>query len=178
MNRSLASRADRGQFLLTGTAWYVVDWLRPGHSWAMKPRSQVAALPFILTDKRCRILLITSRETARWVIPKGWPSTTRPPHRQAAREAYEEAGLVGTPGKHALGTYRYLKIMDDGSSVPCLVTVFPFLVAKQLRKWPEQRQRKTRWVKLAEAADLVDEKELTKLLRAFKPPTYLFLKAA
>lgn len=144
----------------------------------MKPRTQVAALPFIVSKKSCKILLITSRETNRWIIPKGWPSTTRPPHRQAAREAYEEAGLVGTAGKRPLGSYHYLKILDDGSTVPCLVTVFPFLVAKQARKWPEKGQRTSRWVKPTAAADMVDETELTKLLRVFKPPTYLLAKVA
>lgn len=139
----------------------------------MKPRIQVAALPFILTNKSCKILLITSRETNRWVIPKGWPSPSRPPHRQAAREAYEEAGLVGTSGKRAVGSFRYQKILEDGSSVPCVVTVYPFLVVKQARKWPEKGQRKSRWVKPGEAAGMVDEKDLTKLLRTFRPPAYM-----
>ncbi|MEM7446536.1 MAG: NUDIX hydrolase [Pseudomonadota bacterium] len=144
----------------------------------MKPRTQVAALPFVISKKSCKILLITSRETNRWIIPKGWPSSSRPPHRQAAREAYEEAGLVGVTGKRPLGSYKYQKVLDDGSAVPCVVTVFPMLVAKQARKWPEKGQRKSRWLKPSDAAVLVDEKDLTRLLRSFKPPTYLLAKAA
>ena len=74
-----------------------------------KHRSQVAALPFRVRQGVPEVMLITSRETGRWVVPKGWPQKGRAPHAVAAREAYEEAGLVGFIEKRRVGTYRYAK---------------------------------------------------------------------
>ena len=75
-----------------------------------EPRRQVGALPFRrLSDGGFKILLITSRESRRWVIPKGWPMKGRKPYEAAAREAYEEAGLLGEIGKRPLGFYLYEK---------------------------------------------------------------------
>lgn len=145
---------------------------------AMKPRDQVAALPFVPFKKRIKIILITSRATGRWIIPKGWPDPARSAHKQAAREAYEEAGLMGIAGRRSLGNYRYLKLLEDGSSIPCKVAIFPLLVTKQVHSWPEKGERQARMVKPADAARMVEEDDLSKLLREFKPPAYLLRKIA
>src|SRR5215210_6072530 len=92
-----------------------------------KPRSQIGALPFqVDSEGQLRVMLITSRETRRWVIPKGWPMRGVKPHRAAEREAYEEAGLKGQIGKVAVGTYGYEKRLADGLTIPCEVSVFAF----------------------------------------------------
>ena len=96
----------------------------PSQTWR-KPRQQIAALPFRFDDGQLRVMLITSRETRRWVIPKGWPMRGLKPHRAAEREAYEEAGLKGHIGKVAVGTYAYEKRLANGLAVPCEVSVFP-----------------------------------------------------
>ncbi|MBL7405872.1 NUDIX domain-containing protein, partial [Escherichia coli] len=75
-----------------------------------EPRRQVGALPFRHgRDGKTKILLVTSRESRRWVIPKGWPMKGRKPFEAAAREAYEEAGLRGAVGKRPIGLYLYQK---------------------------------------------------------------------
>jgi 8-oxo-dGTP pyrophosphatase MutT (NUDIX family) len=110
-------------------------------------------------------LLLTSRETGRWVIPKGWPIKGLKPYEVAAREAYEEAGLVGTiTGKHPVGIYHYEKQFAAGGLL-CEVRVFLFRVDQQLDDWPEKGQRETRWEGPAEAAALVDEGGLAEIVR-------------
>lgn len=136
---------------------------------ATSPRQQFAALPF-RTDNGLQVMLVTSRETRRWVLPKGWPIKGLKPHSVAAREALEEAGLTGKMAKEPIGSYRYIKRMRNGAAMPCEVGVFPMEVEKQRRNWPERDQRTTSWFALADAAGLVDEPELRDLLLGFAPP--------
>src|SRR5437868_8722745 len=89
-------------------------------------RIQYGALPYRLRGiSRPQVMLITSRETGRWVIPKGWPQKRRKPYRAAAREAREEAGIVGTVGREPIGSYSYRKRLKSGNVVACEVRVFP-----------------------------------------------------
>jgi len=140
-----------------------------GEAWR-KPRPQVGTLPFRFDDEgRLRVMLITSRESRRWVIPKGWPVRGLKPHRAAEREAYEEAGLEGRIGKVAVGVYAYEKRLPNGPAVPCEVSVFPLQVTKQRKRWPEMGQRDGRWLTPDEAAELVQEEGLRHILRGFHP---------
>jgi 8-oxo-dGTP pyrophosphatase MutT (NUDIX family) len=135
-----------------------------------KPRRQVAALPYRFDRHgRLEVLLITSRETRRWIVPKGWPMPDRKPHRAAEREAYEEAGLKGRICKVAAGTYEYGKRLGSGMKVPCEVTVFPLHVTEHRSRWPEQGQRELCWFTPQEAADRVQEDSLRRLLCEFAP---------
>ena len=129
-----------------------------------KPRTQYGALPFRFVEGQLEILLATSRETKRWIIPKGWPMKGRAPHRTAEREAFEEAGLVGKIQHRAIGSYFYEKKLKDGALVPCEVEVFPLSVHEQRRRWPEYNQRETRWFEPEEAAASVQEPELATLI--------------
>ena len=123
-----------------------------------RDRVQFAALPCRISEGSQRqVLLLTSRETRRWVIPKGWPVKGLKPRAVAAREAYEEAGLLGIiPGKHAIGVYHYEKQLPR-EQLLIEIRVFQFWVARQLDDWPERSQRETRWFDVPEAAALVDE---------------------
>ena len=113
--------------------------------------------------------MITSRKTGRWIIPKGWPQKELRCHELAELEAFEEAGLRGRIGKKAVGSFRYIKRMDDGSGVECDVTVFPLQVESRAKVWPEQDERKAIWVEPKAAAKLVDDKGLSTIIRCFKP---------
>lgn len=132
-------------------------------------RQQFAALPFRDADG-LQVMLVTSRETRRWVLPKGWPIKGLKPHSVAAREALEEAGLTGKVSKEPIGSYRYTKRMRNGAALTCEVDVFPMAVEKQRRNWPEREQRTTSWFALEDAAALVDETDLRDLILAFAPP--------
>ncbi len=133
-------------------------------------KRQYAALPFVKLRQGIKICLITSRETGRWIIPKGWPQRGMRPDKLAALEAYEEAGLKGQTARDAIGSFSYVKVMDDGSEAECDVTVYPMLVEEQAKTWPEKSERKVSWVKLKKAIRLVDDEGLSKLLRKFSPP--------
>ena len=100
---------------------------------------QYGAIPYRDNIKvGLEILLITGRETARWIIPKGWPVNGLQPDEFAAREAYEEAGVRGTVGSKSIGSYVYSKVLDDKTSeVRYEVIVFPLRVRRQEKVWPE-----------------------------------------
>ena len=114
-----------------------------------------------------RILLITSRESGRWVIPKGNPVGGLTSHTAAAVEARDEAGVVGLVCPTALGSYRYRKRRGNGAHLMADVEVFPLAVTSELARWKEQDQRERRWMSLSEAADLVHEPDLAALIRDF-----------
>ena len=131
-----------------------------------RPRIQYAALPWRDGDD-LEILLITSREPGRWVIPKGWPMKGRSPAAAAAAEAREEAGVVGDIVKSPVGSYLYVKFGKRGLGSPCKVKVFPLKVTGQRESWREQTQRTVRWFPAAEAAASVQERQLARLIRKF-----------
>jgi 8-oxo-dGTP pyrophosphatase MutT (NUDIX family) len=125
---------------------------------------QVAALPVRLNESgNPEVLLLTSRETRRWVIPKGWPMKGREPWEAAAQEALEEAGVVGRPHKKPIGSYVYFKRQTAHFDV-CRVDVYFLGFVKQLSKWREKGQRQAKWFGLEEASALVEEPGLVKLL--------------
>lgn len=128
-----------------------------------KPRTatQFAALPcrMIAAGQR-EVMLLTSRGSGRWIIPKGWPIKGLMPPEVAAREAYEEAGLRGrVESAQPLGMFNYAK-----QSLLFDVHVFLMWVDEQVEDWPEKSQRQTRWFGVREAACLVREDGLSELI--------------
>lgn len=128
---------------------------------------QFGTTPYRLDAKgRLSVLLITSRETHRWVIPRGNPISGLSPRASAAQETFEEAGVKGQVEKKPIGTYDYDK-RKDGTSVPTRVEVFPLAVKVESSKWPEQSERKRHWFDPEEAAKAVEEPGLASLILAF-----------
>ena len=117
-----------------------------------------------------RVMLITSRETQRWVVPKGNPIKGLRAHEAAAQEAFEEAGIEGIPCPAVIGQYRYAKRRKTGVSRIVDVDVFPLAVTGQAAEWPEQDERTTAWFTLANAASAVDEPELKGIIAGFREP--------
>jgi 8-oxo-dGTP pyrophosphatase MutT (NUDIX family) len=133
-----------------------------------KPRAQYAALPYrIGAGDDLEILLVTSRETGRWVIPKGWPMKGRTRREAAAIEAIEEAGVEGRMIRKAVGAYDYLKVLRSGDSQRCRVTVYAVEVTIQHETWREQDQRSSQWFVWDVAAAAVNEPGLARLIRKF-----------
>ena len=126
--------------------------------------AQVAALPVKGEPGAYRVLLVTSRETQRWIIPKGWPMKGRKDHQAAAREALEEAGVTGRVHKHPMGAYTYEKRGSDRAE-HISVMVYLLEVEKETGKWPEKDQRKREWVSSSEAAERVDEPGLSAIIK-------------
>jgi 8-oxo-dGTP pyrophosphatase MutT (NUDIX family) len=127
---------------------------------------QYGALPYRLRgESPPQVMLVTSRDTGRWIIPKGWPQKRKKPYRSAAREAHEEAGIVGKVERDPIGSYSYSKRLKNGEVVGCEVRVFPLKVKRQLPGWPEQAERKVRWFSPSTAARKVREPALRQLIR-------------
>lgn len=127
---------------------------------------QYGCLPWRRRDGRLDVMLITSRGTGRWVLPKGWPMVGVSGAESAVQEALEEAGVVGEAGE-AIGRYSYEKTLKDGSVRALEVEVYPLAVAEELVDWKERAERTRRWFTPDEAAGLVAEVELTELIARF-----------
>ena len=135
----------------------------------IKPRRQVAALPYEKCKDGTRVMLVTSRETGRPVLPKGWTEKNLTNAEAAEREAFEEAGLKGKIAKKPIGSYDYVKIVGPGFALNCTVDVYPLEIKKQLKEWPEKGQRERLWLTPGEAALRVFEPGLAAILQNFKP---------
>ena len=129
-------------------------------------RVQYGALPYrVSNSSRAEFMLVTSRETRRWIIPKGWPKKGKSPRQSAAREAFEEAGVRGAVGKRPIGTFSYEKRLKNGGVVECEVRVFPLEVRRQNKEWPEKQERRVKWLSATKAAERVDQPRLSKIIR-------------
>jgi 8-oxo-dGTP pyrophosphatase MutT (NUDIX family) len=129
---------------------------------------QIGALPLKRNEAgRPEVMLVTSRETRRWTIPKGWPIKGLKDHKAAAREAFEEAGVTGKAAKEPIGSYLYWKRRERHFDL-CRVAVYILDVDRELDEWPEQAERQRRWFDVEEASSVVLEPELLNLLVSLK----------
>jgi 8-oxo-dGTP pyrophosphatase MutT (NUDIX family) len=133
----------------------------------MPARVQVAALPWRRGPDGVEVLLITSRERGRWVLPKGWPERDETYSQAAAREASEEAGIAGAVTDEQVGRYVYSKVAASGRKRPCQVHVFPMEIREVHETWPERHQRVRGWFSTREAASMVDEPDLREMIARF-----------
>ena len=128
---------------------------------------QMAALCHRGVDDVKEYLLITSRDTGRWIIPKGWPIRGLTSRETALREAWEEAGVKkGQASQTPIGTYCYDKRKHSGVTVPVETLVYSVEVTEMAPDFPEADQRRQQWVTASEAVELVAEKELKDIFRA------------
>ncbi|MCB1476004.1 MAG: NUDIX hydrolase [Rhodobiaceae bacterium] len=131
------------------------------------PRLQIAALCHKRTKSGLRVLIITSRGSERWILPKGWPMSDRKPHETAATEAYEEAGIKGEIDATPYASYPARKGVTEHLSVPTRVVVYLLDVRDEAKKFPEAGERKKRWLAPEKAAAVVDEEGLRDVLLRF-----------
>ncbi|PIE09888.1 MAG: NUDIX hydrolase [Rhodobacterales bacterium] len=132
-------------------------------------RTQFAALCYRIVNGKPQVLLITSRGSGRWIIPKGWPMDEMTPGSAAMQEAWEEAGVVGKFSERCLGLFSYSKVMDKGPNLPCVAMVYPVKVKSLASKFPEAGQRRRKWFSPKKAATKVVEPELRQILKTFDP---------
>ena len=150
---------------------------RPSSTSEFSALRQVGALPIRFTDNgEAEVLLLTSRETKRWVIPKGWPMKGKTNWRAAAQEAMEEAGIVGKMRKKPVGSFLYFKRQLARFDL-CRVEVFILDHERQVGSYREKGQREMRWFSLGEAAELVDEPGLAALINGLDAKTLTPRKA-
>jgi 8-oxo-dGTP pyrophosphatase MutT (NUDIX family) len=127
---------------------------------------QAGVIAYRIVDGKVQVLLMTSRDTGRWIIPKGNINGRSTPSKAAEKEAYEEAGVRGTiTSSIPLGNYTYFKQLESGQARGAAVEVYLLRIKEQLKKWPEKGERKLSWVSTKEAVDLVEEPGVVPLLR-------------
>jgi len=132
-------------------------------------RTQFGALCYRVRKKKVEILLITSRTSKRWIVPKGWPMDGKTPAECAAIEAWEEAGVKGVSDGRCIGIFSYSKATNDLGELPCVAMVFAIDVQSLADNYPEAKERDRIWVSRKKAAKLVDEPELSRIVRDFDP---------
>ena len=137
-----------------------------------KDGRQCAALPFKEEDGETLVMLITSRETGRWILPKGWAEKRLTEAELAAKEAYEEAGIIGQISPMPISCYHYTKRMPVETKI-CAVNIYPLRVTQLLDDWKEVHQRRRQWFTLAQAALHVDDGELVTILLSLVAPRSL-----
>lgn len=120
---------------------------------------QSAALPYRVSDGRLEVLLVTGRQSGDWVIPKGHVERGLGPSRSAAKEALEEAGVVGRIGDVSVGQYTYTKREREH-----VVDVYELSVHREFSEWDERAQRLRKWMSVEEAARRVGNKGLRRLI--------------
>jgi 8-oxo-dGTP pyrophosphatase MutT (NUDIX family) len=128
-------------------------------------RVQYAALPWRRNNSATEVMLVTSRGRGRWIIPKGWPMKRKAPYAAAAREALEEAGVVGQIGKDSIGSFSHKKLLKQGGHAVVEVKVFALKVTGQRKTWPEKGERQVQWLSPSDAAKTVGEPVLANIIR-------------
>lgn len=141
--------------------------VRGGHK--SDVRSQFAALCYRIAKNGTQVLLITTRRSGRWIVPKGWPMDEMTPAESAAQEAWEEAGVIGKAQDRCLGLYSYNKVLEPRGELPCVAMIYPVKVKSLAPAYPEMGQRRRKWFSLKKAASQVMEPELARILRDFDP---------
>jgi 8-oxo-dGTP pyrophosphatase MutT (NUDIX family) len=124
---------------------------------------QYAALPFAVRDGELLVLLVTTRGTGRWIIPKGNPEKNLKPYEVAKQEAFEEAGVTGRVHRTCFGRFEFAKSAEGGESALCAVDVYPLAVDQELDDWPEKGMRQREWMTPGQAAMRVTEPGLIDL---------------
>ncbi|WP_346913913.1 NUDIX hydrolase [uncultured Roseibium sp.] len=129
------------------------------------PRLQIAALCYRKSRKGLEVLLVTSRGTGRWILPKGWPELKEAGHETAETEAYEEAGIVGSAESKPFAHFRSYKGMDGGLNLRTRVDVYLIKAEDQIADFPELGQRTIAWVPVDKAIEMTGEPELHRVLK-------------
>ncbi|MFX0547025.1 NUDIX hydrolase [Roseovarius sp. S1116L3] len=132
-------------------------------------RTQFGALCYRVVRGKVEVLLVTSRGTKRWIVPKGWPMDGKTPAQSAAIEAWEEAGVRGRMYERPLGLYSYRKTIEDGDDLPCVTMLYAMKVTEIATEYPEAHERRRKWLRPKKAAAMVDEADLAYLIRNFDP---------
>ncbi len=132
-------------------------------------RTQFAALCYRKKADKIQVLLVTSRRTKRWIVPKGWPIAGQSPVEAVATEAWEEAGVKGRIVDRPIGLFSYVKEIEDAPNLPCVAIVYALKVRKEARTYPEADERRRKWMSRKKAASLVTSNELARIIKEFDP---------
>ena len=134
----------------------------------VKSSTRYAALPFRRSRGRWEVLLVTTRRSGRWIVPKGRPIKGCTPARTAKIEALEEAGVSGAISRKSIGSFEWKSRFAKRNVRPSRIEVYPLAVRKEHDSWKDKAHRSRRWLSIAEAARTVHPEEFGDLLQAFR----------
>ncbi len=123
---------------------------------------QSGVIPYRQNNGTTEVLLITSMKKKKWIIPKGYIEFNLSPFESAKKEAFEEAGVLGSNETIEIGSYRVHK--EIGVSY---VKVFSMEVIKILEDYPEKNHRKRKWYNVKDAIETVQNEDLAEVLSKF-----------
>ncbi|MBO0344658.1 NUDIX hydrolase [Roseibium sp. CAU 1637] len=131
-------------------------------------RLQIGALCYRWMDDELQVLLLTTRDTRRWILPKGWPMMKKKGHRTALIEAFEEAGVIGrVTDKQPFDSFQSHKGFGGGLKVDTSVLVYVIEAVEMTENFPEAGEREIRWLSVGEALDLIEEDAAKPILSRF-----------
>jgi 8-oxo-dGTP pyrophosphatase MutT (NUDIX family) len=135
-------------------------------------RTQFAALCYRTKNDKVEVLLITTRQSGRWIVPKGWPMDGKTPAECALQEAWEEAGVIGKSRDRCLGIFSFKKIVSLENTFPCVGMIYPVRVTSLKTNFPEAGQRRRKWFSQKKAALRISEPELARIVKDFDPKRF------
>jgi 8-oxo-dGTP pyrophosphatase MutT (NUDIX family) len=124
---------------------------------------QSSVIPYRIRDGKVEILLITSSRRQRWIVPKGWIALFMSSAESAAKEAREEAGILGRVKEPAIDTYQARKW-----GVTYSVEVFLMQVETVLDDWAEASKRQRQWYSIPKASKQVKKAELKRIFETLQ----------
>lgn len=138
---------------------------KPPKQRLVRKARQVAALPWRLAaGGGLEFLLVTSRTSKHWLLPKGWPIPGKSGLESALQEAFEEAGIHGTGPDRPLARYPFIKVLHDETELACTMSVYGVDKVTELTEWPEQAERERMWFTQAEAVSIAFDFNLSLFL--------------
>ena len=127
---------------------------------------QSGVIAYGLNEGNLSLVLITSKSTKRWVVPKGHIEPNLTAKESAEQEAFEEAGIEGVVSDVTVGSYDYTKHDKEDSNI-YRVSLFPMEIQRLHNDWPEANLRARQWMTIPQAVNAVNEETLKLLLKNF-----------
>ena len=122
---------------------------------------QSAIIPYSIKDDELLILLITSIRKKKWIVPKGFIEFNLSAFESAKKEAFEEAGVIGTNETIELGSFTIKKYGGRTN-----IVVYSMEVEKFKDDYPEKNLRKRKWYTVEEAIETISIPEVVKMIES------------
>lgn len=122
-----------------------------------------AVIPYRLNNGKLEILLVTSIRKKNWIVPKGYIEFNLTPFESAKKEAYEEAGVVGSNETVEVGQF-----INEKKNRKELIKVYTMEVDAELNDYPEKNLRKRKWFTFDEAMEKVQNPQIKNFIRKLK----------
>ncbi len=126
---------------------------------------QSGAAPYLVDEEgTLRVMLVTPGAGGCWILPKGHIAKGMGTPESAAKEAFEEAGVLGSCDSEILGISHFER--PSGETV--IVNIYPLKIRSILPEWEESAQRRRRLFRLDRAVALMPTEQAKEVLRTLQ----------